>query len=274
MNSAIRIFTGAVVPDGFDTVAMQEDVRVEMHGEMRRVFIPAGLKQGANRRLAGEDCAEGSTLVEPGTRLRPQDVASAAACGLSALQCFAPLKVGIVSTGDEILRPGAPFAAGKVYDANAPMLAGLVQAAGAVPIDLGVLPDELEDVRAALENASKCFNVLVVSGGASLGAEDHVVKADRCPRQASSVADRHQTWASNVLWADRRLRHPRASRQSRRCIRLFSYVCAAGARYARGGRLAGAGPLSPPCSVYTEEKGWQARVLARASRVARRAIIG
>jgi molybdopterin molybdotransferase len=109
--------------------------------------------------------------------LRPQDVASAAACGLSALQCFAPLKVGIVSTGDEILWPGAPFAAGKVYDANAPMLAGLVQAAGAVPIDLGVLPDELEDVRAALENASKCFNVLVVSGGASLGSEDHVVKA-------------------------------------------------------------------------------------------------
>jgi molybdopterin molybdotransferase len=176
-DSAIRIFTGAVVPEGFDTVAMQEDVRVETHGDERRVWIPPGLKNGANRRLAGEDCAAGSVLVAPGARLRPQDVASAAACGFAALRCHELLKVGVVSTGDEILRPGMPFAEGKVYDANAPMLAGLVQAAGAEPVDLGVLPDEAKLVRAALTDASQRYNVLVISGGASLGVEDHVVRA-------------------------------------------------------------------------------------------------
>jgi molybdopterin molybdotransferase len=174
---AIRIFTGAVVPEGFDTVVMQEDVRFETHGDEGRVSIPPGLKQGSNRRLAGEDCAAGSTLVAAGARLRPQDVASAAACGFAALRCHELLKVGVVSTGDEILRPGAPFAEGKVYDANAPMLAGLIQAAGAEPVDLGVLPDQAGLVRTALTNASQRFNVLVISGGASLGVEDHVVHA-------------------------------------------------------------------------------------------------
>ncbi len=176
-DSAIRIFTGGVVPEGFDTVAMQEDVRVETHGDKRRVWIPPGLKHGANRRLAGEDCATGSALVAPGARLRPQDVASAAACGFGALRCHELLKVGVVSTGDEILRAGMPFAEGKVYDANAPMLAGLVQAAGTEPVDLGVLPDEAKLVRTALMDASQRYNVLVISGGASLGVEDHVVRA-------------------------------------------------------------------------------------------------
>ena len=176
-ESAIRIFTGAVVPDEFDTVVMQEDVRIETRGNDRWVLIPPGLKQGANRRLAGEDSAAGSTLVAEGARLRPQDVASAAACGFAALRCHELLKVGVVSTGDEILRAGMPFSEGKVYDANAPLLAGLIQAAGAKPVDLGVLPDEAKLVRAALTDASQRYNVLVISGGASLGAEDHVVRA-------------------------------------------------------------------------------------------------
>jgi len=176
-DSAIRIFTGAIVPEDFDTVAMQEDVRVETQGDERRIWIPPGLKAGANRRLPGEDCAAESALVAAGARLRPQDVASAAACGFAALRCHEQLKVGIVSTGDEILRAGMPFAEGKVYDANAPMLAGLVQAAGAEPVDLGVLPDEAKLVRAALTEASQGYHVLVISGGASLGVEDHVVRA-------------------------------------------------------------------------------------------------
>jgi molybdopterin molybdotransferase len=176
-HAAVRIFTGAVIPKGCDTIVMQEDVRIETHGDERRVWIPPGLRLGANRRLAGEDCAAGSALVGAGARLRPQDVASAAACGFAALRCHEVLKVGIVSTGDEILRPGTPFVEGKVYDANAPMLAGLVQAAGAQPVDLGVLPDQAVLVRTALTDASQHFNVLVISGGASLGAEDHVVRA-------------------------------------------------------------------------------------------------
>lgn len=174
-DSAVRIFTGAVMPDGFDTVAMQEDVRVETQGPESWVVVPPGLNEGANRRLAGEDSKPGTVLVEAGARLRPQDVASAAACGLAELRCYAPLKVAIVSTGDEILRPGAFFEPGKVFDANAPMLEGLIEAVGAEPVDLGVLPDKADRVQEALEKAARTYNALVVSGGASQGAEDHVV---------------------------------------------------------------------------------------------------
>ncbi|MEX1059727.1 MAG: gephyrin-like molybdotransferase Glp [Methyloceanibacter sp.] len=176
-NSAVRIFTGAVMPAGFDTVAMQEDVDIEEKGEERWAVIPPGLKQGANRRLAGEDAEVGAQLVEAGTRLRPQEVATAAATGLGRLSCYAPLKVAILSSGDEILRPGEPFSPGQVYDANAPMLQGLVRGAGAEAVDLGVLPDKAEQVRASLSEASRAYNVIIISGGASQGAEDHVVKS-------------------------------------------------------------------------------------------------
>ena len=154
-ENAVRIFTGAVMPDGFDTVVMQEDVRVEEQSGQTWVMIPPGLKRGANRRLAGEDAKLGAVLVQAGARLRPQDVASAAACGLDRLRCYAPLKVAIVSTGDEIMRAGDPFVPGKVYDANAPMLEGLIEVAGAVPVDLGVLPDRADRVREALAEAAR-----------------------------------------------------------------------------------------------------------------------
>jgi molybdopterin molybdotransferase len=176
-DSAVRIFTGAVMPSGLDSVVMQEDTRIEQMGNERWVHIPPGLKQGANRRLAGEDSKPGDVLVEVGTTLRPQEVATAAATGLDRLRCYAPLKVAVVSTGDEILRPGEAFTRGKVYDANAAMLKGLIQAAGAEAVDLGILADNAGLVRAALSDASLRYNVVVVSGGASQGAEDHVVRS-------------------------------------------------------------------------------------------------
>jgi molybdopterin molybdotransferase len=177
LDHAVRIFTGAVMPQGCDTVAMQEDVVVEGKGDEHWAVIPPGLKQGANRRLAGEDTKAGAVLVEAGTRLRPQDVASAAATGLDRLRCHAPLKVAIASTGDEILRPGETFVPGKVYDANAPMLEGLVRTVGAKAVDLGVLPDKAGRVRASLLEASKTCDAIIISGGASQGAEDHVVRS-------------------------------------------------------------------------------------------------
>jgi molybdopterin molybdotransferase len=109
-------------------------------------------------------------------RLRPQDVATAAACGIDRLRCYAPLRVAILSTGDEILRPGDVFEQGKVYDANAPMLDGLIKSVGAEPAALGVLEDAADRVRAALKDAASRYDVLVISGGASQGAEDHVAK--------------------------------------------------------------------------------------------------
>jgi molybdopterin molybdotransferase len=174
---AVRIFTGAVMPEGHDTVVMQEDAPTRTADGRTLVTIPAGLKTGANVRKAGEDVKAGETLLKAGSVLRPQDLAGLASIGLSEVSCFAPLKVAIVSTGDEIVRVGAPLTAGQVYDANAPMLAPLVTSAGAEVTDLGVLPDDFEGVKRSLSEAARSYDVIITSGGASRGEEDHMVAA-------------------------------------------------------------------------------------------------
>lgn len=174
-GTALRIFTGAAMPEGTDTVVMQEDVESESGESQARVRIPPGLKQGANCRQAGEDAEAGATLLEAGRRLRPQDVAAAASTGLARIPCFSPLRVAIFSTGDEVVRTGSPLEAGQVYDANAPMLHGLIAATGAECVDLGVLPDEAATVETRLAEAAADHDVLITSGGASRGEEDHVV---------------------------------------------------------------------------------------------------
>jgi len=176
-GGTIRIFTGAVIPPSLDTVAMQEDVSLEERDGVRWACIPPGLKAGANRRLAGEDTKAGETLVATGTRMRPQEVASVAATGLDAVFCHEPLRVAVFSTGDEILRPGETFSEGKVYDANGPMLHGLIAATGAKAVDVGILADIAKDVTGALSQASRDFHTVVISGGASQGQEDHVVRS-------------------------------------------------------------------------------------------------
>ncbi len=177
---AVRIFTGAVVPEGHDTVVMQEDVRFGAVGGRDRVAIPAGLKCGANVRKAGEDVKAGEVVLEAGVVLRPQDLAALASLGFAEVDCFRRLKVGVVSTGDEVMRAGAggaPLDAGQVFDANAPMLRPLVASAGGVATDLGVLPDNLKEVKARLAQAAHELDVIITSGGASRGEEDHVVAA-------------------------------------------------------------------------------------------------
>ena len=176
-RTAARIFTGATMPKGLDTVVMQEDVDAVEHDGTITVTIPPGLKSGANSRLAGEDTKVGDVLLRPGQRLRPQDLATAAAAGLANLQCYARLRVAICSTGDEIIRPGQPLKPGQVYDANAPMLRGLIEANGAQCVDLGILSDEAEMVERALADAAARFDVVITSGGASRGEEDHIVNA-------------------------------------------------------------------------------------------------
>ncbi len=176
-GAAARIFTGAVMQEGHDTVVMQEDVRFGTIAEGPVVAIPAGLRRGANVRRAGEDVAEGEVLLQAGSLLRPQDLAALASIGAGEVECFARLKVGIVSTGDEVVRAGAKLTPGQVYDANAPMLAALVASAGATPIDLGILPDDLQEVKTRLARAAQTVDVIISSGGASRGEEDHVVTA-------------------------------------------------------------------------------------------------
>jgi molybdopterin molybdotransferase len=119
----------------------------------------------------------GATLLQTGAVLRPQELAALASIGKAEIACFARLKVAIVSTGDEVVRAGASFAEGQVYDANAPMLAALIASAGALPTDLGVLPDKRQEVERRLAEAARNFDAVVLSGGASRGEEDHVVAA-------------------------------------------------------------------------------------------------
>lgn len=176
-GAAVRIFTGAVMPAGLDTVAMQEDVRLVAGGDKSLAEIPAGLKPGANVRKAGEDVAEGTALFSPGMLLRPQDLAALASIGVADVACYAPLKVAIVSSGDEVVRAGAPLGLGQVYDANVPMLVPLIASAGVSAVDLGVLPDRREAVEACLADAARRFDVIISTGGASKGDEDHLVGA-------------------------------------------------------------------------------------------------
>jgi molybdopterin molybdotransferase len=171
-RSAVRIFTGAIMPEGCDTVAMQEDCRIE---NQDRVFIPAGLKQGANRRLAGEDLREGAAVTVAGQRLRPQDVAALASNGADKVECVKKPRVCFFSTGNEILTPGAVFSRGKVYDSNGPMLAGLFAPLGVTLAHGGILPDSQEAVHNALHTAARDFDLIITTGGASLGEEDHVI---------------------------------------------------------------------------------------------------
>jgi molybdopterin molybdotransferase len=177
IGSAARIFTGAAMPDGLDSIVMQEDTDTQIKGDEIWVTIPGGLKQGANRRLAAEDMKQGAVMLATGCRLRPQDTASAAAAGHATLSCYRKPRVGVFSSGDEIIRPGEPLEPGQVYDANAPMLRGLIEAAGAHFNDLGVLPDEADAVQARLKEAAAQYDVVITSGGASRGDEDHLVDA-------------------------------------------------------------------------------------------------
>jgi molybdopterin molybdotransferase len=172
-RAAIRIFTGAPMPAGLDTVFMQEDVRLEGGS----VVLPPGLKRGANRRLAGEDVEQGGFALAAGKRLLPQDVGLLGAFGLAAVPVRKRLRVGVFSTGDEVVSPGEPLTEAKLYDANRFMLLALLRRLGCAASDLGILRDERASLARALARAAQSHDLLVTSGGVSTGEEDHVKAA-------------------------------------------------------------------------------------------------
>ena len=172
-GEAIRIFTGAAMPKGADTVFMQEDVKVE--GD--HVVVPKGLKLGANRRLAGEDAPVGRVVLPAGTVLEAQHVALAAALGLTELAVRRRLKVAIFSTGDEVVEPGLPLGKAAIYDSNRFLLVELLERLGALVTDLGILADEPAALARALEKASAHHDLVLTSGGVSTGEADHVRSA-------------------------------------------------------------------------------------------------
>jgi molybdopterin molybdotransferase len=152
---------------------MQEDVRLDDLG----VHFPPGLKRGANTRPRGEDIASGSCALPRGRRLRPQDLGLAAALGLRHLQVHRPVRVALFSTGDELVEPGFPTKPTQRYDANRVLLAALVRRVGARIRDLGILPDRRDAITAALSEAARDSDLILTSGGVSVGEEDHVKAA-------------------------------------------------------------------------------------------------
>ena len=169
-GEAVRIFTGAPMPPGPDTVLMQEDCALD--GDS--VVIPPGIKRGANRRHAGEDIEAGSVVLTKGRRLRAQDVGLAASIGCAALEVCAPLRVALFSTGDEIREVTDELPPGCVYDANRYALASLLDELGCEVDDLGILEDREDSVRTALAAAAGGHDLIMTSGGVSTGEEDHV----------------------------------------------------------------------------------------------------
>ncbi|MBI06796.1 MAG: molybdopterin molybdenumtransferase MoeA [Rhodospirillaceae bacterium] len=178
-GQAVRVFTGAPMPQGEggapgpETVLMQEDCR-EQDGV---VIIPPGIKKGANRRNAGEDIKKGEIILAAGRRLQPQDVGLAASVGLASLSIYRRLKVAVFSSGDEVFDPGQDIPAGGIYDSNRFMIIALLEGLGCEVHDLGILPDQLDAVRDALDAAAKTHDALITSGGVSTGEEDHIKAA-------------------------------------------------------------------------------------------------
>jgi molybdopterin molybdotransferase len=170
VGSAARIFTGAPIPAGADAVIMQEQVEAE-EGMIRFELRPGS---GQNVRPRGNDIRRGTTILRQGSRLRAQDIGLAASVGLQSLPVYAPVRVGIFFTGDELVEPGEQLTSGKIYDSNRYTLHGLLESMGCEIVDLGLVGDTLQATREAMLQASKRADLVVTSGGVSVGDEDHV----------------------------------------------------------------------------------------------------
>jgi molybdopterin molybdotransferase len=171
---AMRIFTGAPMPEGADTVFMQEDVRIDEAGQ---VVVPAGLKPGANVRPAGEDIAVGTAALAAGQRLRPQDVALVAAFGLTQIGVVRRIRVAVFSTGNELVSAGAPRGPAQLFDSNRFMLMAMLKRLGCAVSDLGILRDDKASLAEGLKQVAGRHDLILTTGGVSTGEEDHVKAA-------------------------------------------------------------------------------------------------
>ena len=173
-GQAVRIFTGAPMPQGADTVAAEEVCATPDEGT---VSIPSDIKAGSNARKAGEDLTAKQQALPAGQRLRPQDLGLAASCGVSQLIVRPRLSVALFSSGDELLDPPSTPQAWQLWDGNRAMAQGLLTALGCVVADGGILPDDQRTTESALKEASARHDLVLASGGMSQGAEDHLRRA-------------------------------------------------------------------------------------------------
>ncbi len=178
-GECVRIMTGAPMPAGTDTVIMQEQVHVA--GE--QVIIGVGHRPGENRRQAGESLAHGSEILAAGSRLTPAHLGLAASAGVAEVSVYRRPRVAILSTGDELQSAGQPLGPGQIYDSNRCSLTAMLERLGIEVTDLGVIPDRLEATRDALLEASQTAEVIISSGGVSVGDADFVVEVLRAEGQ-------------------------------------------------------------------------------------------
>ena len=169
-SHALRVLTGANLPEGTDTVILQEDV----HLEDGHIAFHGPLKIGANARKAGEDVQTGETLFPAGHRLTPADLGLLSATGVGRVTLHKPLRVAVISTGDELAEAGAAASDDQIYDANRPMLLAAIKKLGHEPIDMGRMPDQRDVLKDGLTRAAQEADVILTSGGASAGDEDHM----------------------------------------------------------------------------------------------------
>ena len=167
---AMRVLTGAALPEGVDTVILQEDVTLSEG----RIAFRGPVRSGANTRRAGEDVQAGAVAVARGQRIGPAEAALLAATGVGRVTVHAPLRVAVISTGSELVEPGAAARDGQIFDANRPMLMEMIRRFGHRPVDLDRIADNRAELAAALDRAATEADVILTSGGASAGDEDHV----------------------------------------------------------------------------------------------------
>lgn len=172
-GTAARIFTGAPIPPGADAVVPQE--QCESAGD--EVLVKHAPAPGEWIRRAGEDIRAGAVILEAGTRLRAQEIGLAASVGLASVPVYRRVRAALFSTGNELVMPGERLPPGAIYNSNRFTLTGLLQMLGCEVVDLGIVPDSLEATRDALRKAAATTDLIVTSGGVSVGEEDHVKPA-------------------------------------------------------------------------------------------------
>ncbi len=173
-HQCVRIMTGAVLPEGADAVLMQE--QVERDGD-RISFTGRQVQPGQNVRYAGEDSRQGDAILEPGVRIGPAEIGLLASVGVSEVRVSRRLRVAFFSTGDELAALGTPLTRGQIYDSNRYTLFGLLSSAGVDCYDLGVIPDQRQSVRNAFQQAGEMADLVLTSGGVSVGEADFVTEA-------------------------------------------------------------------------------------------------
>ena len=169
-GECVRITTGAPMPTGADTVVMREDTHID--GDA--VWMPAGVRQGANVRKAGEDAQPGDLVLRAGTSLSAVHVSLAASLGIERLPVSAKPTVAVFTTGNELVEPGMPLQPGEIYNSNRELLMGLLRAEGLEPVAWPTLPDDPERIASMLQDAASSFDVVITCGAVSGGEKDHI----------------------------------------------------------------------------------------------------